>query len=85
MFNFIGWIVIGAAFGFWRAWKKTSASYAQAMQIVNETPITDRNNRAQTIGQIRGTRIAPVAIYTIGGGIVGALIYLAASGLRAVL
>jgi len=85
MTNLIYWILFGAAFGFWRAWKKTALSYARAMQTVNDTPTMDRNNRAQTIGQIRGLRIVPLVIYTVGGGIIGALIWAAATGLLIVL
>ena len=85
MFNFIGWIVIGAVFGFIRAWRKTSASYARAMQTVEETPNSDRNARAGTIGQIRGVRISALAIYSLIGGGIGAVIWLVATGLVAVL
>lgn len=80
MSNLIYWILFGAAFGFWRAWKKTASSYAHAMQIVNETPTTDRINRVHTIGRIRGIRVVPLSIYTVGGGIIGALIWAIASG-----
>lgn len=85
MANLIGWIVIGAAFGFWRAWKKTAEGYARAVQIVNDTPNGDRIARANTIGQIRGQRIVALATFSLIGGIVGAIIWAAASGLVTVL
>ena len=81
MFNFIGWIVIGVAFGFIWAWKRTSASYARAMQTVEETANSDRGARAQTIGQIKGLRIFALGVSCLIGGAAGAVIWLAATGL----
>jgi len=81
MFNFIGWIVIGVGFGFIRAWKRTSESYARAMQTVEEIANSDRIARAQTIGQIKGLRIFALVVSSLIWGAVGAVIWLAATGL----
>ncbi|MCY1555387.1 hypothetical protein D9M68_920480 [compost metagenome] len=79
MFNFIGWIIIGAALGFYRAWKKTSVSFNHAIETVKTTP-GDKIARARAMGEIQGNRIAALAIYSFIGAIIGALIWLAAWG-----
>lgn len=64
MFNLIGWIIIGAALGFYRAWKKTSVSFNHAIETVKTTP-GDKITRARTTGEIHGNQIAALAIYAL--------------------
>lgn len=81
MTNLIGWIIAGMAFGFYRAWKKTSIGYASALQTLNETPNLDKAAKARAVGYSRGLRLVPLAFYSVVGGIVGAVIWLVFSTL----
>lgn len=78
LLDWLLWCLVGGAFGFWRAWRRTAGSHRRAKEILEDVP-KHHPEVASVRGHIYGLRLAGLMIgtlmwATIAGVISGALI-----------
>src|ERR1039457_729894 len=72
--DFVGWIVIGAAIGFWYSTKHTKAGFKNAVLkgVVPEDPIRTRRLVSK---YLVGYRLGWITVFTLLGAVAGADYY----------
>jgi len=71
--DLLAWIVLGAALGWWRGWKKTAASFARSIATVTGAGADPQISRT-TIARIRGIRFGACLMSATVGAVLGAAI-----------
>jgi hypothetical protein len=73
--DFVGWIVIGAAIGFWYSTKHTKAGFQTAVLkgVVPKDPIRTRRLVSK---YLVGYRLGWITVFTLLGAVAGAVFFL---------
>ena len=76
MLGLVGWMVIGAALGFFYAWRRTAPGFAHSAAILGELQ-TEDGARRRGLAHARGRRIGACLSAASAGAVLGLLTWMA--------
>lgn len=75
MSDFVAWLLLGAAIGLFRAWRKTASSYERASAEIRSAEHGYAAQRAGALGYIKGLRIVALSAGAAVGAVMGASVW----------